>query len=362
MAHWNTTTIRDTHRGLRYRGGKLVGFLEPGRHTLWWPAAGDRDELIDITSGVHPWTPELAHVAPARAFEALEIPYGTVAIVSVDGIPKGTLAPGRWMLWQLRSAVTATVYDTTTLHTAIPPEQWVLVPGDTLRQVTVHPYETLVVYLDGDQAGVLSEGRYGLHHAGRTLTLAKIDRREQELQIAGQEVMTADKVTLRVNLLVHFAVVDPAACLATVTNVRDALYSVAQLAARQTIAGLTLDQLLERRSEARAEMVAAVEPRVAGWGLKLVGLDLKDIVLPGEMKVILNQVITAEKQAAANVILRREETAATRSLANTAKLLEANPTLMRLKELEALKDVADRVGDVTVVTTPQALFGQLKMG
>ncbi len=91
-------------------------------------------------------------------------------------------------------------------------------------------------------------------------------------------------------------------------------------------------------------------------------MDLKDVVLPGEMKTLLNQVIEAEKRAAANVILRREETAATRSLANTAKLLESNPTLLRLKELESWKEIAATVGNVTVVASPQQLLGQLSLG
>ena len=95
-----------------------------------------------------------------------------------------------------------------------------------------------------------------------------------------------------------------------------------------------------------------IGPRIAGWGAEVTSVDLKDLILPGEMKTILNQVIEAEKRAAANVILRREETAATRSLANTAKLLEQNPVLVRLKELESLERLAEKVGSVTVFTAP----------
>jgi regulator of protease activity HflC (stomatin/prohibitin superfamily) len=361
MALWTTTTITDTQRGLRYRSGRLVGFLGPGKHTLFWPTEGDRDQVFGIASGFTPWSPELARVVPAGEAELLEVGFGELATLRVDGIPTTVLKPGRWLLWQVRNQVEAEVYDTTALRTSIPEELWSLVPGELLQTVVVHPYEKVVMFVDGDLHQVLAEGRHGFHTTGRVVTFARVDQREQELQIAGQEVMTADKVTLRVNLLVHFQVVDPARALSAASNVRDLLYSTAQLASRRMVAGQRLDQLLERRNDLASEMLAVVKPRATAWGVEVIGLDVKDVVLPGDMKLILNQVIQAEKQAAANVILRREETAATRSLANTARLLEANPTLMRLKELEALEKIADHVGDVTLVTTPEALVGQLKM-
>ena len=177
-----------------------------------------------------------------------------------------------------------------------------------------------------------------------------MDLRETELQIVGQEVMTNDKVSIRVNVIVKYRIVDPVKSHETVTNLRDALYSETQMSARRFAASMTLEQMLERRNEGVDEMVERVQTRASEWGVDVLSIDLKDVVLPGEMKVILNRVIEAQKEAEANVILRREETAATRSLANTAKMLEQNPTLMRLKELEAIKEISGSVGNITVVT------------
>ena len=87
---------------------------------------------------------------------------------------------------------------------------------------------------------------------------------------------------------------------------------------------------------------------LAAVGIDIKSVGIKDIILPGEMKDILNQVVLAEKTAQANNIRRREETAATRSLLNTAKLMEENPLLIRLKELETLEKVTDRVERLTV--------------
>jgi regulator of protease activity HflC (stomatin/prohibitin superfamily) len=131
--------------------------------------------------------------------------------------------------------------------------------------------------------------------------------------------------------------------------------------ARRWVAGATVDQLLERRNDARSTMRAELGERAERWGVAVLEIDLKDIVLPGEMKTILNQVIEAEKRAMANGILRREETAATRSLMNTAKLLEQSPMLLRLKELEAYKEIAERIDQMTVIAAPQDLAARFSL-
>jgi regulator of protease activity HflC (stomatin/prohibitin superfamily) len=98
------------------------------------------------------------------------------------------------------------------------------------------------------------------------------------------------------------------------------------------------------------------------FGVRIDRVGVKDIVLPGEMKTLLNKVIEAEKEAAANVILRREETAATRSLANTAKVMAEQPMVLRLKELESLKEIASKVRELRVVTGEGGLGALLPKG
>ena len=192
-------------------------------------------------------------------------------------------------------------------------------------------------------------------------TMQLIDMREQELQVVGQELITADKATLRLNVLFKYRIDEPVASVKGTTSLHDALYAEVQLAARTAVAGVTVDQLLEKRVELAAAMVADVAERVSAWGVRAVRLDIKDVVLPGDMKLLLNQVIEAEKRAAAQNILRREETAATRSLANTARLLESNPVLLRLKELELYKDMAERIPNLSVVVSPADVQRQLQL-
>jgi regulator of protease activity HflC (stomatin/prohibitin superfamily) len=195
------------------------------------------------------------------------------------------------------------------------------------------------------------------------VSFAVIDKREKLLNVTGQEVLSKDRVSLRLNLSASFVVVDPKR-LATVARAPDdVVYLAMQLAAREAVATRTLDELLADRDAVSKAVQGEVESKAAAVGLQLTGFGVKDVILPGEMKALLNRVIEAQKEAEANVILRREETAATRSMAQTAKVLAENPLLVRLKELEAYKELAGKVGQLHLVLGEGAVPTlQLKSG
>ena len=239
--------------------------------------------------------------------------------------------------------------------------EWALVSPAILTPVIVEPHERVILFVDGIQAEILGPGRHGIHTEGRTVSMIRMDLREQELQITGQDMMTADKVSVRINLLVRYRITDPEQVVRSVPDLHDALYSAAQLASRRNIAATSLDALLEGRNTLGETLLDAIQAQARAWGVELLSFDLKDLILPGPIKEILNQVLQAEKRAAANVILRREETAATRSLANTAKLLDQNPTLLRLKELETMERLAQSVGPITVLAAPDQLLSALRL-
>ena len=110
----------------------------------------------------------------------------------------------------------------------------------------------------------------------------------------------------------------------------------------------TLDALLEDKSAIDRAVAERVGPRFAEIGIVVESVGVKDIILPGDMKELLGRVVEAEKAAQANVIRRREETKATRSLLNTAKVMESNAVALRLKELETLEKVTEKVGNLSV--------------
>ncbi|NET09193.1 MAG: slipin family protein [Symploca sp. SIO2B6] len=132
-----------------------------------------------------------------------------------------------------------------------------------------------------------------------------------------------------------------------------------QFALREYIGRLTLDELLENKESISAYVKEALDEKASGLGVVINGCGVKDIILPGDMKEIMNQVLIAQKQAQANVIMRREETASTRSLLNTAKLMEDNEMLFKLKEMEYVEKIADKIGEITVAGNGQ-IIDQLK--
>jgi regulator of protease activity HflC (stomatin/prohibitin superfamily) len=348
-------TINQNERGIVTRDGRPVAWLAAGAHFLWNIMTEPKVEKIDLDQGYMKLTPELSSVIPDGVAEEIFVGAKSLALVERDGLPLCVLGAGRYVLWQQRGRVSAEVIDTETVLTEMPDVFWGLVPVSTLRVAIVKPFERALLYINGALERVLGPGRHGINSRSRLVEVIPVDMRERELQISGQEVITRDKVSLRTNLIVKYRVTDAVRSVEATINLSDMVYSEAQMAARNLVGGITVDELLEGRHQSASRMREALALREEDWGIEVVSIDLKDVVLPGDMKMILNKVIEAEKQAAANLILRREETAATRSLANTAKVLQSNPVLMRLKEIEAMKEIADRIDQISIVAGGQDL-------
>ena len=164
---------------------------------------------------------------------------------------------------------------------------------------------------------------------------------------------------LRVNLAASMRVTDPVAARTKVAKYGDHLYRELQYGLRKAVSAKTLDELLGDKASLDADIFAYVRGQVGGLGIEVLGVGVKDVILPGEMKDILNGVVQAEKTAQANVIRRREEANATRSLLNTARLIEESPVLMRLKELEALEKVTEKIDKLTVFGGLDGVLKQL---
>lgn len=205
----------------------------------------------------------------------------------------------------------------------------------------------------------LEPGVYGYWNPGRKIAAKLVDLTRQALDVTGQELLTRDRVTLRINISAEYRVVDPLLAVSSVKDFADALYRALQLAFRKTLGALTLDQILEQKVTVDAEAAAKVRADMAAIGVEVSDIALKDVILPGEMREILNQVVAVQKEAEANVIRRREETNATRSLLNTAKVMAENPVMLRLKELEALESIAGKVERLTVTNGTEGLLNDL---
>ena len=213
--------------------------------------------------------------------------------------------------------------------------------------------------IGGTFMGLLEAGVHRFWNTGRTVEVKLIDTRWRSHDVTGQEVLTADRVTVRVNIAADVRVTDPVKAARAVKDFDEALHRALQFAFRKTLGTKTLDQLLAEKVSVDAQAADAVRAEMAEIGLEVGAIALKDVILPGEMRAILNRVVEAEKAAEANIIRRREETQATRALLNTAKVMAENPVMLRLKELEALTELAGKVDKLTVHNGTAGLMNDL---
>jgi len=341
--------------------GRPVKYLTPGQHRLFPFLRQVRVEKVSVTSLLVELDERRLALVPAEDLQVLSLAPHERAVVYRRGKPVLWLGAGVHQLWtvdraviratgEVQSLVRVEVLDTSAVQAPLlTADVAALARARDYVEATAYEGSVVVRAVDGQLDAVLPAGRHAAWNTLRTVALSVIDLRERLLHVTGQEVMTRDRVTLRLNVSATFKVKD-ARRLATVARSPDeVVYFAMQLAARDAVMARSLDELLAAREELARVMLPAVAERAVAVGLELIELGVKDVVLPGEMRDLLNKVIQAQKEAEANVILRREETAATRSLAQTAKVLSENPLLIRLKELEAYKELAGKVGQLHLV-------------
>ncbi|MFZ6745455.1 slipin family protein [Undibacterium sp. JH2W] len=216
-----------------------------------------------------------------------------------------------------------------------------------------------MLYIDGVFHASLKPGFYAYWHGGNRLSLTVIDTRLTTLEITVQEMLTQDKVPLRVNATAGYKIIDAPLMLASLNDYKDFIYKEIQFALRAAVGSKTLDGLLENKNETDGQILQYVAQKAQAQGIEIVSLGIKDLILPGEIKTMLAKVVEAEKAAQVNVIRRREETAATRSLMNTSRVMEDNPVALRLKELETLEKMTEKIDKISVYGGLESLLKQV---
>jgi len=260
----------------------------------------------------------------------------------------------------------------------------------TGREFVIKDTHRGLYYEDGKLTKVLEAGRYKIPPRRRFMKKLPrvecllVDVRERELTIKGQEILTADKVAIRVSILVQYRVIDPKAAVHTVENFEDRLYSDVQLAARRSLASMTLEEILTNRNRLSEDILSDVKESATGYGVTIRRADVKDLIFPGNLQEIMNRVLAAERNSQAQLVEARTraevEQIQARSQAETVRLeaeaeaearrireqaeadavqsqaaaesrayeervkaaqaLEGHPALMRLAELETLRELA----------------------
>ena len=346
MLFFKIVKIHDHEIGLYFRDGEFRGLLETGRHWFFDPFGRVQVDVMSLRTAwlVHEKLDVIvkAGVLGDRA-QVLDLKDYERALVWIDGRFSHVLPPGLHAFWTAFRAIRVEIVDARPIrftHADVPVILKAPLTERVLETSIVPAGQIGAWYRDGVLAETLTPGRHVFWKGLADSRVCPIDTRELIIDVAGQEIMTADKVTLRLNALVSYRVADVRLALGAVDDFRQALYRDTQLALRAVIGSRELDALLTEKDGVIAELEQGVRRRAAAFGVEVVTAGIRDVILPGEMKDLFNKVTEAKKAAEANLIARREETAAMRSQANTAKLLQDNPTLMRLRELEVLEKVA----------------------
>jgi regulator of protease activity HflC (stomatin/prohibitin superfamily) len=167
-------------------------------------------------------------------------------------------------------------------------------------------------YEDGKLTRVLEAGRYVIprylnlcFYRRPRIEIALVDVRERDLTIKGQEILTADKVAVRVSIIVQFRVTDPRAALHEVANFEDRLYSDVQLAARRSLASMNLEEILTNRNRLSEDILRDVKESASTYGVAIFRADVKDLIFPGNLQEIMNRVLAAERMSEAQLVEAR---------------------------------------------------------
>ena len=365
-----TVTVAETQRVLMLKSQQLADVLLPGKHKMW----DFKNELEFITFDINQlFFSEKNADRLYRNSETLrnhishwKLSSSEVGLLYVDDLLQGIVAPGEHIyVWKDTGELRL---DTLSIDDNLSVDEELLFLINragansasrlirSSRTVAIKPIADVAVakehvgllYVNGKFVRRLQAGQHAFWQFNHTIEVKAFDCRTQMLEISGQEILSKDRVSLRINLSANIKVLDPELAARSVDKVEDYVYKTLQLALREAVGTKSLDDILLDKLYVNETVKQLVSGQLDDIGISLVNVGVKDIILPGEMKAILNQVVEAQKAAEANVIKRREETSATRSLHNTAKVMENNPTLMRLKELEALEKVSDKIGNLTV--------------
>lgn len=358
--------INDTQIGLLYKDQQFQKVLNTGTHEYWdWQnrltlqSVNIATTLSDGVSKDILYLAEIHSVAFADHLQMWETGEHEIGLIYQQGILRDIKAPGqRGAYWKQKQAITIEKLDISENFSLS--EKLLRVLSGAREPLLSRAASTAIalsnvaeghigfLIVDGNTISALQPGLHMWWKFNRVIEVKQFDLRLQNMEVNGQEILTKDRVSLRINLSAMWQITNAATVKRELADAKDYLYRELQLALRTIVSTQTLDELLADKNSLNQQVLAIVAEKAATYGIALKSVGARDIILPGEMKAILTQVVEAQKLAEANLIKRQEETQATRSLHNTAKVMEGNPVLLRLKELEVLEKITGKINTLNV--------------
>ncbi len=358
--------ISDAQLGLLFKEQQFQRVLTRGVYEFWDWSNKLVLRSIALNASLNEGVPaDILFLAQANpgAFDEYIINWQTaeheVGLVYQDGVLRDIKAPGQqgayWKTHQKLEIKILSIEDDFALSESLSrvlsgAREGLLSRAATNAVAVSSVAEGCVGFLmvNGNTVKTLSPGVHMFWKFNRVIEVKHYDLRLQAMEVNGQEILTKDRVSLRINMSATWQINNAEQVRVSLADAKEYLYRELQLALRAVVSTQTLDELLADKNSLNFQVLALVSEKAQVFGLGLNSVGARDIILPGEMKAILTSVVEAQKLAEANLIKRQEETQATRSLHNTAKVMEGNPILLRLKELEVLEKITGKINTLNV--------------
>lgn len=345
--------IRENEAGFVTKNGLFVKMLTAGRY-YYSKALGYEVHIEEMSGELNYMDVPYQILEKDRTFKEstvrYQIPDGFIGLVYVNDTLRAFAVRKEYIFWNVFETyeIRMVSMEDTLIDKTVTRQMLSVIPTKYYVTVTVGEGEVGLLYYNHVLQKTLSAGVYYFWNNQNTVTARIVDMKQTELNIVGQEILTKDKIGIRMNVTCVYKVRDAVALTENIKNLEQQMYSFVQLVIREYTGNYKLDEILELKEAISQKVFQKLKEKEDTFYVEFLSAGIKDIILPGEIKDIMNSVLVAEKTAQANVISRREEVASTRSLLNTAKLMDENKTLYKLKELEYLERICDRVGEISV--------------
>lgn len=343
--------IQENQRGLLFKNGKFTKLLEAGRY-FTFPNQNIEIVSLDgqLTSDSCSLEVLLQNEKVANQSDTIDVADEELALHFINGKFEEILRRGKYAFWSVvqKHDFIKTSIRTPEIADDIPPYIFSKIPSFLYTKIEVKEYQKALLYFDQKLVKLLDAGTYYYWKTSTKIEYSLVDTRLTQMDINGQEILSQDKVALRINFVCTYKITDYIKIFTEIDNYEEQMHVAAQFALRDYISKYRIDEILENKEQISVYVFEKLKEKSKELYIEITDAGVKDIVLPGEIRDIMNTVLVAEKRAQANVITRREEVASTRSLLNTARLMDENTTLYKLKELEYLEKICENVGNISV--------------
>lgn len=343
--------INENQKGFLFKSGKYIRLLGAGKYHLF----GGREIVVSdleqpIVCGKCALETLLADPSVATKVSVVEVGDEELALHYVNGKFSSVLSSGKYAFWSVVDRHEFRIADLSTpvVDASVPEYIFREIPQTYYIKIEVAEYQKARLYFNQRLERILDAGTYYFWKTSVRVDVGFVDTRLTQMNLTGQEILTADKVSLRINFVCNYRVTDYVKILTEIDDFTEQMHVAAQLALREYVGKHKLDEILESKDEMSGFVFSRLKAKEEDLFVEITDAGVKDIILPGEIREIMNTVLVAEKRAQANVITRREEVASTRSLLNTAKLMDENQTLYKLKELEYVERICENVGNISL--------------